>query len=66
MSELTEKMLSRFSERKMSPLLSSALNGGSCMLIAGETTRRLDREMKESGKKSFTIGDIRRIRNSIF
>jgi len=51
---------------KPSPLLSAALAGDSDIVICNEVVRRLDKELKEKGEDTFTIGDIRRIRNQIF
>ncbi|MEE9223089.1 MAG: hypothetical protein V3V40_06490 [Nitrosomonadaceae bacterium] len=51
---------------KESPLLSAALAGHSDIVICNEVVRRLDKEMKEKGADTFTINDIRRIRNGIY
>ena len=34
--------------------------------IVRETVKRLGKELEESGKDAFTIGDLRRIRNEMF
>ncbi len=50
----------------MSTLLRAAIQGKSDLFIVGETVRRLDDEIKKNGKDTFTIGDLRRIKKSIY
>lgn len=47
-------------------LVGAAIDGNIDVVIAAETTRRLEKEMKDKGTDTFTISDIRRIRNGIF
>lgn len=36
------------------------------MSVVREVVKRLDKELEESGKETFTIGDLRRINNDLF
>ncbi len=36
------------------------------MSVVRETAKRLGKELEESGKDTFTIGDLRRINNDLF
>lgn len=49
-----------------SGLLCAAIDGNSDVVIANEVVRRLDAELKESGRTSFTVADLRRIRCGMF
>ena len=47
-------------------LLCASLEGNSDTYIVRETVKRLDKELKENGRDTFTIEDLRRIRSDIF
>lgn len=64
--KLMKKMLDEMPIRELSPLMKAALNGESTNYIARETVKLLDAELKENGKDTFTIGDLRRIQRKIF
>lgn len=56
----------RIDESGLSALLCASLEGNSDMYIVREIVKRLDKELEESGKDTFTMGDLRRIRDEIF
>lgn len=65
-SEAARKILEHVGDLKLPPICAAALRGESCTAIAVETARRLNKELEESGKDSFTLGDLRRIQNEMF
>ena len=47
-------------------LLSLAISGDISQFVSIEVSRRLEKENKESGSDTFTMGDIRRIKRDIY
>lgn len=65
LAELRSEILSHAKAVDAGPLLKSALNGSSDMFIASSVAKRLGEELERDGKDTFTMGDLRRVRNEM-